>query len=89
MRSCVTIIRQCSGWAQEPAILRVSRSPNFWPEVERSGATIASILAAIGRACWRRPPDNDPSGVAASLVQIPTLAPRYIPSYRSRPNHLA
>ena len=54
---CVTIIASIMVGARA-AILPRSSVSNFWPEVERSGATIASILGGMG-GLLAKAPDND------------------------------
>lgn len=54
---CVTIIASIMVGARAAILPRFSVS-NFWPEVERSGATIASILGGMG-GLLAKAPDND------------------------------
>tara|TARA_R110000796_G_scaffold241592_3_gene363313 strand:- start:14834 stop:16465 length:1632 start_codon:yes stop_codon:yes gene_type:complete len=54
---CVTIIASVLVGARAAILPRFSVS-NFWPEVERSGATIASILGGMG-GLLAQAPDND------------------------------
>ncbi len=54
---CVTIIASILVGARAAILPRFSVS-NFWPEVERSGATIASILGGMG-GLLAQAPDNE------------------------------
>ena len=54
---CVSIIASIMVGARAAILPRFSVS-NFWPEVERSGATIASILGGMG-GLLAQAPDND------------------------------
>jgi len=54
---CVSIIASILVGARAAILPRFSVS-NFWPEVERSGATIASILGGMG-GLLAQAPDND------------------------------